>query len=95
MLAACWHNNILVYNKYQTVFSVSLNISLEFLLTMSIQYQPDKWWEYRKYMRIISWSKNCMVDSEENYKFDLGVKGLKLKIYWWYQWCKIIIYHKY
>ena len=22
-----------------------------------------------------------MVDSEENYKFDLGVKGLKLKIY--------------
>ena len=20
---------------------------------------------------------NCMVDSEENYKFDLGVKGLK------------------
>ena len=21
--------------------------------------------------------KNCMVDSKENYKFDLGVKGLK------------------
>ena len=35
---------------------------------------------------IISWSNtkfseqymNCMVDSKENYKFDLGVKGLKL-----------------
>ena len=23
--------------------------------------------------------KNCMVDSKENYKFDLGVKGLEIK----------------
>ena len=40
---------------------------------------------------IISWSNtefselmypnNCMVDTKVNYKFDLGVKGLKHKLY--------------
>ena len=30
----------------------------EFLLTVSVQYQPDRWWEYRKIsiLGIISWS---------------------------------------
>ena len=59
----------------------------EFLLTISIQYQAEKWWEQRK---ISIWGqlvdpilnplnyqyKNCMVDSKKNYKHDLGVKGL-------------------
>ena len=59
----------------------------EFLLTISIQYQPDKWRELRS---ILIWRwlgdsilnslnqhyKNYMVDRKENYKFDLGVKGL-------------------
>ena len=36
----------------------------EFLLTIAIQYQPDKW---------------CMVDRKEKYKFDLGVTGLILE----------------
>ena len=59
----------------------------EFLLTISIQYQAEKWWEQRK---ISIWGqlvdpilnslnyryKNGMVDSKKNYKHDLGVKGL-------------------
>ena len=58
----------------------------EFLLTTSVQYQADKWWEWREIsimsgVRSISWSntkfsdqnhKNCMADSKENYCWDLG-----------------------
>ena len=54
----------------------------EFLLTISIQYQADEWWEYRQ---ILIWGllvdpipnslnqhhKNCVADSKENYWWDL------------------------
>ena len=62
----------------------------EFLLTILIQYQPDKGRELRK---ISNWGwlvdpilnslnqncKNCMVDSKENYKLGLRVKRLKVQ----------------
>ena len=61
------------------------------LLTISIQYRPDKWWEQRK-LSIWGWLvdpilnslnqyyKNCMIDSKENFKFGLGVKGLTVHV---------------
>ena len=57
----------------------------EFFLTISIQYQPDNDKKKNINLGIIIDSilnslnqpyKNFMVDSEENYKFDLRVKGL-------------------
>ena len=59
----------------------------EFFLTISIQYQPDNDKKKNINLRIIiiiidsilnslnQPYKNFMVDSEENYKFDLRVKG--------------------
>ena len=55
----------------------------EFLLTKSIQYQTDKWWEQRKiYFRgvLVDWlpnsqskhHKNSMADSKEKYSCEFG-----------------------
>ena len=59
------------------------NFSLQYLHNIN-QISDETKEKYQ--FRIISWSntkfseltlKNCMVDSKENYKFDLRVKGLR------------------
>ena len=35
--------------------------------------------------------KNCIVDSKEKDKFDLGVKGLKFTLLFWGQLCIILL----
>ena len=63
----------------------------ELLLTISILYQAEKWWELRK-MLIRGWlvdliqnssnshQKNCLADNK-NYQWDLGGKGLNVTSY--------------
>ena len=70
----------------------------ELLLTISILYQAEKWWELRK-MLIRGWlanpvqnsnsnHKNCLADNRENYQWDLERKRVKcyillqLKFHW-------------
>ena len=44
----------------------------EFLLTMSIQYEAEKWWGYMKTSSSPnSHHKNCLADSKENFWRDL------------------------
>ena len=61
----------------------------EFLLTISIQYQADKWWEYRKMSVWELWvdpipnspnwhQKNCMGEVKRIIYKILGVKGLMI-----------------
>ena len=82
--------SLTIYLPWVTKTGFFLTISIQYqynINTISIQYQPDNWWEKRK---ILMWGwlvdpilnslnshyNKCMVDSKEKYKFDLGVKEL-------------------
>ena len=58
-------NSSLILKPSLETLSLPWVTKTELLLTISIQYQPDK-----------LYYKNCMVDSKEIYKFGLGVKDL-------------------
>ena len=86
-------NAILIFVWWNLTLSPPVKTKTEFLLTISIQSQVDKQWEYRKisirdYHLTLSipnspnWNyKQCMADSMENYYWItieiVGVKGSK------------------